>query len=247
MITMDLSTILKGTITIDSYELDRDNYILMEPHAVYGLRDFVIKNHTRYGTIYTYDSEVLKCPNAKKYLFGDTRILKSDYENIDISKKKFQVSSLTGFKTQTIGHRLRQDVYNSQHLFPSNYVFFVSNDNWLNDKRNNPSLGVKNEAKIDLFREYQFAIVIENSQQENYFTEKLIDCLITKTIPIYWGCPNISEYFNTNGWIFPDSVESFYKNPLTEDYYSKYTDVIEENYQKAISYSNVLRNIQNAI
>jgi len=242
---MDLSSILKGTITIDSYELDRDNYILMEPQAVYGLRNFVIENWNRYGTIYTYDSEVLKCPNSKKYLFGDTRILKSDYENIDVSKKKFQVSSLTGFKTQTTGHKLRQDVYNSQHLFPSNYTFFVSNDNWLNDKRSNPSLGSKNEDKIDLFREYQFAIVIENSQQTNYFTEKLIDCLIMKTIPIYWGCPNIDEYFNTNGWVFFDNVDSLLGQKLPD--YEKFADVIEENYQKAISYSSVPRNIQNAI
>ena len=42
---------------------------------------------------------------------------------------------------------------------------------------------------------YQKSIAIENSSQKNYFTEKLIDCFVCNTLPIYWGCPNIFDYF----------------------------------------------------
>jgi hypothetical protein len=29
---------------------------------------------------------------------------------------------------------------------------------------------------------------------ENWVTEKIVDCVITGTVPIYWGAPNIGEY-----------------------------------------------------
>lgn len=42
---------------------------------------------------------------------------------------------------------------------------------------------------------YEYSIAFENSSHENYFTEKLIDCFLTWTKPIYWGCSNVFDYF----------------------------------------------------
>lgn len=50
-------------------------------------------------------------------------------------------------------------------------------------------------CKIEGLVSYEKSIAIENSSQKNYFTEKLIDCFMTWTMPIYWGCPNIFELF----------------------------------------------------
>jgi hypothetical protein len=47
----------------------------------------------------------------------------------------------------------------------------------------------------ELCKEYAFTIAIENTSHEHYFTEKLINPLIYNTIPIYWGCKKINEYF----------------------------------------------------
>jgi len=54
-----------------------------------------------------------------------------------------------------------------------------------------PNSNCKEKALLD----YRYSIAIENSRQECYFSEKLIDCFLTWTMPIYWGCPNISKYF----------------------------------------------------
>lgn len=43
--------------------------------------------------------------------------------------------------------------------------------------------------------QYRYSLAVENSQIPNYFTEKITDCFLAFTKPIYWGCPNISEYF----------------------------------------------------
>lgn len=42
---------------------------------------------------------------------------------------------------------------------------------------------------------YKYSIALENSQQKNYFTEKFADAILSWTVPVYWGCPNISDYF----------------------------------------------------
>ena len=41
------------------------------------------------------------------------------------------------------------------------------------------------EFKIDGLKDYRFSVVIENCKRDYWFTEKLIDCFVTGTIPIY--------------------------------------------------------------
>lgn len=92
---------------------------------------------------------------------------------------------------------------------------------------------------------------MENSRQHNYFTEKLIDCLITKTIPIYYGCPNIGDYFSTQGWILLETgtPDEFLQkcSVLDVSYYEKYLDVIEENYRKALDYKENIQRLNHLL
>jgi hypothetical protein len=44
--------------------------------------------------------------------------------------------------------------------------------------------------------QFKFIITMENSQQENYITEKVLQGLFAENIPIYWGSPNIGNYIN---------------------------------------------------
>jgi hypothetical protein len=82
-----------------------------------------------------------------------------------------------------------------------------------------------------------YSIVVESSSEPNYFTEKLIDCLVTKTIPIYWGCPNISEYFDTSYWIEPQNILMF---NYTKHYYKQNINKINDNFEKAKKYCEPL-------
>ena len=54
---------------------------------------------------------------------------------------------------------------------------------------------------------YRFSVVIENVREPNYFTEKLIDSVLCETVPIYWGCPNLERFMDTDGMILCDSAE----------------------------------------
>jgi len=81
-------------------------------------------------------------------------------------------------------------------------------------------------------------LAIENVKINNYLTEKLIDCLITRTIPIYWGCPNIAKYFDQGGIYLVNNEQEIVDicNTLTpEDYYERITS-IEYNYTECLKY-----------
>ena len=51
------------------------------------------------------------------------------------------------------------------------------------------------EDKFDGIAPFKYSIAIENSFIPHYWTEKLSDCLLSWTMPIYAGCPNITDYF----------------------------------------------------
>jgi len=76
---------------------------------------------------------------------------------------------------------------------------------------------------------YEYSIAIENSQQDNYFSEKLIDCYLFWTMPIYWGCPNISEFFPENSYYVidlarPEDIKEIIKKPIEK----KHIDALKE-------------------
>ena len=49
--------------------------------------------------------------------------------------------------------------------------------------------------KADVLRPYKYHIVLENSCETDYWTEKLSDAFLNECYPIYSGCPNIHDYF----------------------------------------------------
>ena len=85
-------------------------------------------------------------------------------------------------------------------------------------------------------QDYHFSIAMENGTMENYFTEKILDCMLAGTIPIYHGCTNIGDYFNLDGIITFNTKEELVNILLNinETTYKKRKDAIKENYQKAL-------------
>ena len=39
-----------------------------------------------------------------------------------------------------------------------------------------------------------FSVIVKNERLPNYLTEKLIDCIVSKSIPLYFGYPNVGDY-----------------------------------------------------
>jgi hypothetical protein len=55
--------------------------------------------------------------------------------------------------------------------------------------------------KLDGLINYNYSIAFENFEIEDYWTEKITDCFLTYTIPLYTGCLNIQDYFDSESFV----------------------------------------------
>lgn len=82
---------------------------------------------------------------------------------------------------------------------------------WLNNM-NGETVGANNtdwNSKLEFQSSYKFSIAVENFSYPYYCTEKITDAFRAHTIPIYYGDPHISEYFNEKSFINLHSYETF--------------------------------------
>jgi hypothetical protein len=93
------------------------------------------------------------------------------------------------------------------------------------------------EFKEDGLKRYMFSVAYENAYYPGYFTEKILDCFATGTIPIYRGDPEIGKVFNTDGIIFID--DDLDLDSLNEELYESKMEAIKENLD--ITINNFMR------
>jgi hypothetical protein len=201
----------------------------------------LVELEDKFDYILTYYEDLLQRNPKKyiKYVTGSTRIMEPDRK---IYEKTKLCSLLTSITTITPAHKFRHELAN-----------FI--------KQNNVNITVFGkyyvpfETKLDAHKDFMFSIVVMNSCEKNYFTEYLIDCFMCGTIPIFYGCPNINEYFNTDGILhftkFEEIVEILPR--LSADLYVSKMDAIKDNFERARKYvstddmvCDILRSLPNS-
>tara|TARA_R110000737_G_scaffold299033_1_gene305864 strand:+ start:711 stop:1523 length:813 start_codon:yes stop_codon:yes gene_type:complete len=211
--------------------------ILQEPNEYFGLHDWAIKNQQYFSAILTWDFKVLNnCDNATFLPFGHTWFKKDQYEKNHT--KEFKIAHLCGKLLKTYGHSLRHEILARENELTNPTKFY----DVYGDRYNIEEARI---GKEEIFSNIQYGVAIENVSHRGYFTEKILDCFLLKTIPIYWGCTNISDYFNKDGIIEFGNVDDFIyiTNKLNKDFYDTKKETIEENYQLALKYVDYEKNI----
>ncbi|MEM9107756.1 MAG: hypothetical protein AAGC96_19110, partial [Pseudomonadota bacterium] len=96
------------------------------------------------------------------------------------------------------------------------------------------------DHKEDGLLPYRYSVVIENSQEAGYFTEKLVDCLLCGAMPIYWGAPDIDQYFDPEGLILCNSEEDIKRaiRRATNGVFEKSKDALARNRQRALGFAD---------
>ena len=189
--------------------------LMIEPpginNNVYNNLDQIIEN---FDFILTYNKDLIqKYPNKLKYYpFGGSWILEP---YIGMYEKSSNVNMLFSNKTTTDGHKLRHKIYNE-----------IEKVDFYGSGCNKPF-----EYKEETTAPYRFSIVIENSQINDYFSEKLLDTIALGTIPIYWGTENIGNYFNKEGIITFNTINELKDilSTLTPELYDSKIQVATEN------------------
>lgn len=224
------TNIKRGKIVADIHEAPH----LLQQNQVYIA---VKENPEKFDRILTYDTDLLKLPNAVFRNGGYEVVLNKNVHSHEYPKlqddslqqvydKTKLISFITSNKTITKGHRFRIECYNRLMAQPNSIDVFGK--------------GIREiVGKIEGLKDYKFSIAIENGIYDNYFTEKILDCFLTGTIPIYNGCKNISEFFNINGIIIFDTIEELYDivTNLTDYDYNSKRDAIQENFKLAKQYA----------
>lgn len=125
----------------------------------------------------------------------------------------------------------------------------ASEKNFMTGHKLRHEIAQQNKDKIDLLggaykrlenkkeghANYAFSVVIENEKHHRYFTEKLIDCFLCKSVPIYWGADKIDDIFDMNGVIqIQDANEA--KAVIENLSFQKFDDMkdcVEKNFNTA--------------
>jgi len=192
---------------------------LLEPRGIdEDIYEWILKNYHKFDNVLTFDREVIsQLDNGLFQPYGTYWVEK------DNPAKKDLVSMIASYKQEAIGHKIRHLIY--KHFSDRIDTFGTITGKRLADK----STGLSN---------FRFSFAIENCIQDGYFTEKILDCFATKTVPIYWGSRSVGEFFNTDGIIFMDdfkSVESII-NYLSEDVYNSKLGAIADNFNRVDDY-----------
>lgn len=101
------------------------------------------------------------------------------------------------------------------------------------------------DDKWDALRDYKYHIVVENTRCEHYWSEKLADAFLGGCYPIYYGCPNIADYF-PEGSYTPIDLHDFEAATKIIDEVIAH-DLAEKNRDKLIEATDLLLDKYNVI
>ena len=171
-----------------------------------------IRRHYEYfNLVLTFDQELLEdLPNSRPVLLGGCWIRETDRR---LHAKTKNVSIIASTKKAIRKNRDRIDAILGGGYQP------------INDK-------------IDGLGPFRYSIVIENCRRNYYFSEKLIDCFMTGTIPIYWGCPSIGLFFDKTGMICFETLSELKKilQSVGEEDYEERRSAAQRNLETAKQY-----------
>jgi len=150
--------------------------------------------------------------------------------------KTHNCSLIASEKTHLVGHKLRHAVVD--------WISTVQADVHVMGRGYQPF-----DLKQDGLLPYHYSIVIENVPEPDCFTEKLLDCMLCGTLPIYYGPRNIGNYFNLKGIICCHSLAEFQIAIATTvtPPNALQVEAMAENRIIALSYSNLQQRIVDTI
>ncbi len=160
--------------------------------------------------VFTHDVELSKLSDIFQLTQSSA---KSFIPHGQIYPKKKLVSMIASNKIMCNEHKFRQQIIKK-----------------FQDKCDHFGRGYKElEDKKDGLSDYCFSIAMENLTYPNMFTEKITDCFVTGTIPIYYGMNNIGDFFDKDGII--ELTDDFKIEDLSFDLYYSKMNSIKNNFE----------------
>lgn len=196
---------------------------LVEPPAIQkATYTYAASNHREFDYILTYSQKLLGINPSKfrRYYYGTTWITGGAAA---IYPKNKMVNLIASPKRAAEGHKIRHEIAEKFRgkidLMGKGYSSF--------------------DPKVVGLKDYRYSITVENCRYNWYFSEKLLDCFFTGTVPVYWGFPAIAEFFNPGGFIAFNNVGELKAiiESMSDEDYRKRLPAIKDNFERAKRYA----------
>lgn len=171
-----------------------------------------------FDLVLTHSAKLLRdLENSKLVYFRSNWVQRDPNWSDSIEKSKLVSFVGNASRSSTPGYRFRQDVFD-----------------YLKESHSIDMFGIDShyiEYKTQGLTDYRFSVAMENAKEDYYFTEKLIDCILQKTIPIYYGCPSIGDIFDADGILQFSSINELddILNDLSVHLYNSKLAAVERN------------------
>lgn len=198
-------------------------WMLESPEVTQASYNWLYPNINKFDYVLTFRKDLLMSyPDKCRFAPASSCWIRP--ENMLVHKKTKLLSIIASNKNFATGHHLRIEVINK---LKSKMDVYGRGWNPIADK-------------TDGLKDYMFSIAIENNKSDYYFTEKLLDCFATGTVPIYYGCPSIGDIFNPDGIIMVNNYSDIENviDEITPELYNKMLPAINDNF-------NILKNFIN--
>ncbi len=208
---------------------------LLEPsHVQSSTYRKIIEVEDMFDEIWTFDKSLLaRNPTKYKVHISIGSWSRTDLDQLNRHVKQTPISMIFSNKKQTPGHKERHHVYGAIQAGPFKNKILCAGSG--------TGTRISDKKREEIMLDSLFTIVIENVTMKHFFTEKLVDPLLLKTIPVYLGCPNVGEYINERGIIsfggsfnINEVLEKIIHSP--RELYNKMNPSVEENFSRAKEY-----------
>lgn len=173
-----------------------------------------------YDAIFVHDRKMIEVEPRLTYIPNAAN--KSWIKDAGVHYKTKLISMISSGKTMCRGHQVRNAIANEVIERGLADIY---------GRKYNPI-----DRKEEGLNDYMFSVAMENMKYPTYFTEKIMDCFATGTVPIYWGSPDIGDYFNLDGIIVVESFDTLDEDfkQITPELYESMKDAIEDNYNRCM-------------
>jgi len=189
---------------------------------------WIRENHEKFDYVISAFKDLGSVIGKEKFLYAPTMGSRILPENYGIYEKNKMVSIVASEKDWTMGHRLRHLVIQQ---FRGQIDVFGRGYNTIIDDAGE-------FGKIYALAPYYFSLAIMNAKNLGDFTEVLTDCIAVGTMPIFYGAPDVVEYFNPDGILQFSSLPELKKimDSLSPELYNSRIDAIKENLEISKKY-----------
>lgn len=188
----DLTVVLNNRLRQDARTTcpsDRVWVLMQEPYAR-GLTDWMVEGLDAYALVLTHHPHGIRRPTRISQPALPWHVNRSydELRSAEIPRKTGEMSWILGSGRGLRGHRVRMDFFEALRRAEPRVNLFGRAIRPLEDK-------------WDGLAPYRFSLAIENSSSPHYWTEKIADCFLAWTVPLYWGAPDIAEFFPKDAFI----------------------------------------------